>query len=118
MVFLLFDSGCSGGNPRFGAPESNDGGARLPFLRAPFMEWMSAGDGVALGDPQRYGAPGSDDGDAWSRSFPVGHRFWSSHWLEVVLRWSGVSLPASTMVGLGGMVPCKLGRGCMLCCMR
>jgi hypothetical protein len=44
--------------------------------------------------------------------------FWSSHWLVVVLRWSGVSPPALMAVGLGGMVPRKLDEGCVLCCMR
>jgi hypothetical protein len=38
--------------------------------------------------------------------------------MVVVLRGSGVSPPTSTMVGFGGVVPWKLERGCMLCCVR
>jgi hypothetical protein len=56
-------------------------------------------------------SPGSDDGDARRE-----HHFWSSHWLVVVLRWSGVSPPALMMVGFGGVVTWKLDGGCMLCC--
>jgi hypothetical protein len=36
----------------------------------------------------------------------------------VVLRGSGVSPPASTMVGFGGVVSWKLDGGCVLCCVR
>jgi hypothetical protein len=38
--------------------------------------------------------------------------------MVVVLRGSGVSPPASTTVGFGGVVPWKLDGGCVLCCMR
>jgi hypothetical protein len=60
-------------------------------------------------------SPESYDGDA-HRFLPVRHRFWSSHWLEVVLRHRGVSLPTSTMLGLCGVVPRQFGGGCVLCC--
>jgi hypothetical protein len=66
----------------------------------------------------RFGSPGSDDADARRRSTPVRHCFWRNHWLAVVLRWSGVSPPASTMVGLSSMVLLKLDGGCVLCYVR
>jgi hypothetical protein len=73
---------------------------------------------VLLRGNPRYRSPGSDDGDAQRRSSCGGIVLFSSHWLEVVLKRSGVSLPTSTMLGLCGMVSRKLGGGCVLCCMR
>jgi hypothetical protein len=46
--------------------------------------------------------PGSDDGDAWHCS-PFRASFWSRRCVEVVLRWSGVSLSGSTSASLCGM---------------
>jgi hypothetical protein len=40
--------------------------------------------------------------------------FWRRHWLEVALWWSGGSLPASMMVGLGGVAPWSLDEGRVL----
>jgi hypothetical protein len=50
--------------------------------------------------------------------FPCGASFWRSHWLAVVLRWSGVSPPTSSTMGVGGMAPQRLDGGCMLCCVH
>jgi hypothetical protein len=38
--------------------------------------------------------------------------------MVVVLRGSGMSPPASTTVGFGGVVSWKLDGGCVLCCVR
>jgi hypothetical protein len=72
-----------------------------------FWSRRSAGDGVALGGTQDLG-----HSPYW------GHRFWSRPWLEVALRWSGVSLSMSTMVHLGGLVPRSLDRGHGLRCVH
>jgi hypothetical protein len=40
--------------------------------------------------------------------------FWSRHWLEVALWWSGGSLPTSMMVGLGDVAPWSLDEGRVL----
>jgi hypothetical protein len=45
---------------------------------------------------------GSDDGDALA-PFSLRASFWSRHCVEVVLRWSGVTLSASTTMSLSGV---------------
>jgi hypothetical protein len=50
----------------------------------------------------RSGSPGSNDGDARHRSPCWGHHFWSRPWLEVALRWSGMSLSVSAVRHLRG----------------
>jgi hypothetical protein len=69
------------------------------------------------GENPRSGFPRLDDGDVQRRSPSWGHHFWSS-WLEVALWWSGLSLPASTTVGLGGVALWSLNGGRMLRCAR
>jgi hypothetical protein len=54
--------------------------------------------GLLRGKPQIWFS-GSDDGDALAPFFPRAS-FWSRHCLEVVLRWSGVTLSASTTTSL------------------
>jgi hypothetical protein len=73
--------------------------------------------GYSGGNP-RSGSPRSDDSNSQCCSPPWGHHFWSRQWLELVLRWSGVSLSMSTTVGLGGMVPWSLDGGRVLRCAR
>jgi hypothetical protein len=73
---------------------------------------------VCSGGNPRSGSPGSDDGDARRRSPCWGHHFWSKPWLEVALRWSGVSLSVSTTLHLGGLVPRSLDGGHGLRCAR
>jgi hypothetical protein len=73
--------------------------------------------GYSRGNP-RSGSSRSDDGDARRRSPPWGYHFWCRQWLEVVLRWSGVSLSASTTVGLGGVMLWSLNGGRVLRCAR
>jgi hypothetical protein len=53
------------------------------------------------GKPQIW-SPESNDGDAWRRS-PMRALFWSRCCLEVVLRWSSVSLSASMTTSLSGV---------------
>jgi hypothetical protein len=84
------------------------------LLKASSLQ-LSSRLGYSGGNP-RSGSPRSDDGDARCRFPPSGHRFRSIQWLEVALRWSGVSLPASTAVVLGGVVPWSLDGGCVLRC--
>jgi hypothetical protein len=111
MVLSSVYSDCSGGNPRSGAPGSDDGGARRRYPCGHHFWSRCRLDMVLLwGNPQiwvsRVGR--------WRRVTPlslVGHHFWSRPWLEVALRWSGVSLSVSTTVRLGGLVPRSLGGG-------
>jgi hypothetical protein len=51
-------------------------------------------------------------------TLPAGALFLSGRWLDVALRWSGVSLPMSTTVGLGGMAPRSLDGGHGMRCVR
>jgi hypothetical protein len=88
----------------------------LALLRASFCSrcWRWC----CFGGNSRSGSPGSDNGDAQSHSSLVAHCFGCSHWLAVVLRQSGVSPHASTMVSLGGVAPQRLNKGCVLCCVH
>jgi hypothetical protein len=86
------------------------------LLKASSLQ-LSSRLGYSRGNP-RSGSPRSDDGDARRRFPPWGYHFWSRQWLEVVLRWSAVSLSASTTVALGGVVPWSLDGGPMLRCAR
>jgi hypothetical protein len=86
------------------------------LLKASSLQ-LSSRLGYSGGNP-RSGSPRSDDGDARRRSAPWGYHFWRRQWLEVVLKWSGISLSTSTTVGLGGMVPWSLDGGRVLRCAR
>jgi hypothetical protein len=89
----------------------------VTLLKASLLQPSPTRPGCSGGNP-RSGSPGSNDSDVQRRSPRWGHHFWSRRWLEVSLRWSGVPLPASTMVGLGGMVPQCLDGGHGLRCAR
>jgi hypothetical protein len=79
---------------------------------------MSAGDGVAPGETPDLGLPDRMMATRDAALPTRGIVFWSRPWLEVALRWSGVSLAVSTMVHLGGLVPRSLDGGHRLRCMR
>jgi hypothetical protein len=68
--------------------------------------------GLLRGKPQIWFS-GSDDGDALTPFF-LRASFWSRHCLEVVLRWSGVTLSASTMTSLSGVEQRGLGGSCVM----
>jgi hypothetical protein len=64
-LFWSFDSGCQ--------IEGWQRPTLLLFLKASFLEQMSAGDGDALGENPDLGCPRSADGDARRCSIPVLH---------------------------------------------
>jgi hypothetical protein len=77
-------------------------------LWASFLEQTSAGDGVPPGETLDLGLP---DWMMATREVGLpagGIVFWSRPWLELVLRWSGMSLSVLTTVRLGGLVPQSL----------
>jgi hypothetical protein len=103
------------GNPRSGAPGSNNGGARRP--RTLFWSRCRLEMVLLWWKPQiwvsRIGR--------WRRTTPLfllGASFWSRPWLEVALRWSGMSLSVSTTVRISGLVPRSLDGGHGLRCVR
>jgi hypothetical protein len=82
----------------------------VTLLKASSSQPSSTRSGCSGGNP-RSGDPGLDDGGGRCRDPSLGHHFGAFVSLEVVLRWCGVSLPASNMVGLGGVVSWSLGGG-------
>jgi hypothetical protein len=75
------------------------------------LEQMSAGDDAAMGKTLDLGLLD------WMMAtriavLPLWGIVWSSHWLAVVSRWSGVSSPALMTVGLGGVASWRLDGGC------